>query len=491
MASARRGDLVTVDVTDLAFGGEGVARAGGYVVFVPGGVPGDRADVRLREVRPRFARGAIERLERPSPLRTDPPCPYFGRCGGCRLQHVRYEAQLEFKQRQVVECLARLGGLGEVPMSPIIGAPEIYGYRNKMEFTFAEVDGQPVVGLHEAERYDAILDVERCLLQSDGMNAVLAEVRAFVRERGWSVYRQETEEGLLRFLMLREGRQTGEGMVNLVTASPDVPTAQALADRLRTRCPHVTSVVLNVNPKKAAVAVGVEEHPVAGNETIRERLGDLTFSISANSFFQTNTRQAERLFGIVGDYAGLTGQETVLDLYAGTGAISLLLARQARAVYGIELVPAAIEDAVRNARENGITNCTFLPGEVRHVLPDLLGARRARRRGGGGPAARRVPSEGAPEPRPAGRPADRLRLVQPGDARPGPRDPLRRRLPADGGPAGRHVPAHAAHRGGRPPRAGGLSPRRSRPGRPEPERLAPAPDGGCRRAVSLLPGRPA
>jgi 23S rRNA (uracil1939-C5)-methyltransferase len=204
------------------------------------------------------------------------------------------------------------------------------------------------------------------------MNAVLAEVRNFVRERGWSVYRQETEEGLLRFLMLREGRQTGDAMVNLVTASPDVATARALADRLRARCPHVTSIVLNVNPKKAAVAVGVEEHPIAGSETIRERLGDLVFSISANSFFQTNTRQAENLFGIVADYAGLTGRETVLDLYAGTGAISLLLARQARAVYGIELVPAAIEDAARNARENRITNCTFLPGEVRHVLPELL-----------------------------------------------------------------------------------------------------------------------
>jgi 23S rRNA (uracil1939-C5)-methyltransferase len=320
MASARRGDLVTVDVTDLAFGGEGVARAGGYVVFVPGGVPGDRADVRLTQVRPRFARGTIERLERPSELRTEPPCPYFGRCGGCRLQHVRYEAQLEFKQRQVVECLTRLGGIGDVPVSPIIGAPEIYGYRNKMEFTFAEADGQPIVGLHEAERYDAILDVERCLLQSDGMNAVLAEVRAFVLERGWSIYRQDTEEGLLRFLMLREGRVTGEGMVNLVTASPDVATARALADRLRARCPHITSVVLNVNPKKAAVAVGVEEHPIAGDETIRERLGDLVFSISANSFFQTNTRQAERLFGIVAEFAGLTGQEIVLDLYAGTGA---------------------------------------------------------------------------------------------------------------------------------------------------------------------------
>ena len=218
MPSARRGDLLTVDVTDLAFGGEGVARAAGYVVFVPGGVPGDRAEVRLTQVRPRFARGTIERLAEPSTLRTAPPCPYFGRCGGCRLQHLTYDAQLAFKQRQVVDCLTRLGGLASVPIAPIIGAPEIFGYRNKMEFTFAEVDGQAVVGLHEADRYDAILDVERCLLQSDRMNQVLAEVRAFVRERGWSVYRQDTEDGLLRFLMLREGQATGEAMVNLVTA---------------------------------------------------------------------------------------------------------------------------------------------------------------------------------------------------------------------------------------------------------------------------------
>jgi 23S rRNA (uracil1939-C5)-methyltransferase len=375
MAHARRGDLLTVDVTDLAFGGEGVARAGGYVVFVPGGVPGDRLDVRLRDVRPRFARGRIERIHTPSALRTAPPCPYFGRCGGCRLQHMTYEAQLEFKARQVAECLARLGGLGPdktVPLAPILPAPRTYGYRNKMEFTFAEADGQPVVGLHEAERYDVVLDIERCLLQSEAMNQVLAEVRAFVREHGVSVYRQESADGLLRFLMLREGRASGEAMVNLVTASPDVPLARALADRLRVRCPHVSSVVLNVNPRKAAVAVGVEEHPIAGAELIRERLGAVEFSISANSFFQTNTEQAERLFAIVTAFAGLTGVEVVFDLYSGTGAISLLLARHARHVYGVELQPAAIEDAGRNARANGIANCTFLPGEVRHVLPELL-----------------------------------------------------------------------------------------------------------------------
>jgi 23S rRNA (uracil1939-C5)-methyltransferase len=375
MAATRRGDLLTVDVTDLAFGGEGVARVGGFVVFVPGGVPGDRLDVRLTEVRPRYGRGRVERVVVGSSHRTDPPCPYVGRCGGCRLQHVRYEAQLAFKQRQVADCLSRLGGLGApeaIPLRPILGAPEVFGYRNKMEFTFAEADGQPIVGLHEAERYDAILDVDRCLLQSEAMNGVLAEVRAFVRETGWQVYRQEREEGLLRFLMLREGRASGEVMVNLVTASHDAATARALADRLRARCPAVASVVLNVNPKKAAVAVGVEEHPIAGNERIREHIGGVDFAISANSFFQTNTRQAERLFGVVAEYAALSGQEVVFDLYSGTGAISLLLARSARAVYGIELVPAAIEDAIRNAAANGIANCTFLSGEVRHVLPELV-----------------------------------------------------------------------------------------------------------------------
>jgi 23S rRNA (uracil1939-C5)-methyltransferase len=366
---------LTVDVDDLAFGGEGVARVGGFVVFVPGGVPGDRLEVRLTEVRPRYGRGRLERIVTASPHRVEPPCPYVGRCGGCRLQHVRYEAQLAFKERQVADCLSRLGGLGApgaIPLRPILGAPEAFGYRNKMEFTFAEADGQPIVGLHEAERYDAILDIDRCLLQSEAMNAVLAEVRAFVRETGWPVYRPEREEGLLRFLMLREGRATGEVMVNLVTASHDAATAGALADRLRARCPGVASVVLNVNPKKAAVAVGIEEHPIAGNERIRERIGGVDFAISANSFFQTNTRQAERLFGVVAEYAALGGQEVVFDLYAGTGAISLLLARQARAVYGIELVPAAIDDATRNAATNGIGNCTFLSGEVRHVLPELV-----------------------------------------------------------------------------------------------------------------------
>ena len=373
MRRPKQGDLLVLTIDDLAFGGDGVGRVDGYVVFVRGGIPGDRLRVRLIQARPRFARAVIEDVEEPSPDRVDAPCPYFGRCGGCRLQNMAYPAQLAFKAKQVADCLARIGGLSQVPVLPIVGALETFAYRNKMEFTITRAgDGGVVVGLHEADRYDAVLDIERCLLQSDTLNLLLSEARAFIRDAGLTVYDQETGEGLLRFLMLREGRKTGEAMVNVVTAHPDIAAVAPLAGRLTARVPQATSVMLNVNPKKASVAVGVEEHLLAGRDHVRESLGGLTFQISANSFFQTNTLQAERLFALVLEYAGLKGGETVVDLYSGTGAISLLLAGRARWVYGIELAQAAVDDAARNAKANGVLNCAFLAGEVRFVLPELI-----------------------------------------------------------------------------------------------------------------------
>jgi 23S rRNA (uracil1939-C5)-methyltransferase len=380
MGRPKRGDSLVLTIDDLAFGGEGLARADGYVVFVPGGVPGDRVRVRLEQARARYGRAVIEAIEEPSPHRTPAPCPYFGRCGGCRLQHVAYPAQLAFKSKQVADVLERLGDLAGFELRPIIGAPEIYGYRNKMEFTVARVrrpppgatDRKVVVGLHEADRYDSVLDVERCLLQSERMNALLDEARRFVIDRELSAYDQDSGEGLLRFLMLREGRRTGEAMANVVTASPAVSELAPLAERLRDRVPETSSVVMNVNPKKASVAVGVEEHLLGGRDHIREKIGGFSFQISANSFFQTNTVQAERLFALVLDSTELTGGETVVDLYSGTGAISLLLAQRSRWVYGIEVAPAAVDDAALNAAANAITNCTFLAGEVRFVLPSLI-----------------------------------------------------------------------------------------------------------------------
>ena len=406
MARAKRGDTLSVTIDDLAFGGEGVGRVEGYVVFVPGGIPGDRLQVRLDQARARFARGTIAGVESPSPYRVAAPCPYFGRCGGCRLQHVAYPAQLAFKSKQVADCLERLGGLGSFELRPIIGAPDTYGYRNKMEFTVARAAHRPsphattagragdassgeaarqgragdspgarpmvLIGLHEADRYDSVLDIERCLLQSDRMNTLLVEARRFFIERGLSGYDQESGEGLLRFLMLREGTRTSEAMVNVVTATPALSELEPLAGRLQARVPETTSVVMNVNPKKASVAIGVEEHLLAGRDHIRESLGGLTFQVSSGSFFQTNTAQAERLFELVLESACLEGPETVVDLYSGTGAISLLLARRCRWVYGIEVAPAAVADAVRNAEANRIANCTILAGEVRFALPSLL-----------------------------------------------------------------------------------------------------------------------
>ena len=460
MPRPKRGERLSVTIEDLAFGGEGVGRADGYVVFVPGGIPGDRVRVRLDQARSRFGRGVIESIETPSPHRVEAPCPYFGRCGGCRLQHVAYPAQLAFKTKQVADVLQRLGELQGYELRPIVAAPEIYGYRNKMEFTVARSqapsgrgEAAPLaVGLHVADRYDSVLDVERCLLQSDGMNALLDEARRYFAEHQLSVYEQHSGEGLLRFLMLREGRRTAEVMANVVTASPAVSELAPLAERLRARLPATSSVVMNVNPKKASVAVGVEEHLLGGRDHVREQIGGLIFQISANSFFQTNTVQAERLFELVLESAELTGQETVVDLYSGTGAISLLLAQRSRWVYGIELAQAAVDDAALNASANGITNCTFLAGEVRFVLPSLVAR---------GVAAEVVVAD---PPRAGFHPKALQALLRLGPARivyvscnPATlaRDVgelVHERLPAAVGAAGGHVPAHAAHRGDRPPR---------------------------------------
>jgi 23S rRNA (uracil1939-C5)-methyltransferase len=340
------------------------------VMFVRGGLPGDRLRVTVTEARGRFGRGVIESVLTPSPDRVEAPCPYFGRCGGCRLQHLAYPAQLAFKTKQVHDTLTRLGGLPPFELRPIVPAPEPYGYRNKMEFTVAEPG--PVLGLHAAERYDVVLDIERCLLQSETMNALLDEFRNQTRARGLSVWEPKSERGLLRFLTLREGRRTGQAMVNIVASAPDVEALVPVAEGLRARVPATTSVLLNVNDKKASVAIGSEEHLLLGRDHITESLDGVAFQVSASSFFQTNTVQAERLFAIVAEACELDGTDTVMDLYSGTGAISLLLARHAARVYGVEVSAAAVADAVRNAQANGIENCTFVAGEVRHVLPALM-----------------------------------------------------------------------------------------------------------------------
>ncbi|PYO02896.1 MAG: 23S rRNA (uracil(1939)-C(5))-methyltransferase RlmD, partial [Candidatus Rokuibacteriota bacterium] len=213
MAKPHRGDVLDITIDDLAFGGEGVGRVHGYVMFVRGGLPGDQLRVKVTETRGRYGRSVIESVTQASPHRVPAPCPYFGRCGGCRLQHLDYAAQLTFKEKQVRDCLERLGATADFELRPILPAPDAYGYRNKMEFTVVGPGGATVIGLHEADRYDVVLEIERCLLQSETMNTLLAEVRRQTRERALTVYDPESGQGLLRFVTLREGRRTGDSMV--------------------------------------------------------------------------------------------------------------------------------------------------------------------------------------------------------------------------------------------------------------------------------------
>ena len=392
----KRSEL-TID--DLAFGGEGVGRVEGYVIFVRGALPGDRVRVRIVEARSRFGRGVI-RIDRVPVRRSGRArrAPTSAAAAAAVSSTSRIPRSWRSRRSRCAIASERIGGLGDFELRPILAAPDPYGYRNKMEFTIVRPgagDG-PAIGLHQADRYDVVLDIDRCLLQSDTMNVLLDELRTQARARAAFRLRPATRaRGSCASRPLREGRRTGEAMVNIVTAAPDVVALGPVAERLRARVPSVASVVLNVNAKKASRRGGLEEHLLLGRDHIRESLGGLTFQVSANSFFQTNTVQAERLFAVVEAACELTGRETVVDLYSGTGAISLLLARRCRCVYGIEVAPAAVADAVRNARENGIENCTFLPGEVRHVLPTLT--RDGVRAGGcgGGPAAGRIPSQGA------------------------------------------------------------------------------------------------
>jgi 23S rRNA (uracil1939-C5)-methyltransferase len=385
----KRGDECEVTVERFAAEGKGVARANGYVVFVRGGVTGDHVRVRIVKAKRSFAEAEVVELLRPSDLRTAPRCKYFGVCGGCAWQHVTYDGQLTFKRQLVVDAFERIGGFENPAVRPTIGADDCYFYRNKMEFSFgvkwltreefARV--QPAsndiparerfaLGLHVPLRFDRVLDIDECWLQSEASRKIVNEVRGFCLERELSVYSTISHEGYLRNLVIREGKHTGEVMVNIVTSDYQPAIVNELCDRLRLLFPQITTMVNNVTTRKSQVAVGEEEYVVYGPGYIAEQIGRRRYRISANSFFQTNTIQAERLYNTVREMAEVTPQDVVFDLYSGTGTIALHLADDAGAVVGIEAVESAVEDAMRNARENGVTNCTFVRGDLKDRLVD-------------------------------------------------------------------------------------------------------------------------
>ncbi len=368
-APVRTGEELELRIDSLAYGGNGVARANGFVVFVRRGLPGDTVRARVTKVKRGFAEATAERVLEPSPHRVEAPCPHFGACGGCRFQDLAYEHQAAAKETQVRDALVRIAGIAEPPLQPIVPAASLYRYRNKLEYSFTHTEDGPALGFHRAGRWDEVLAIDVCLLTTELGNAIREAVRDWAREEGLDAYDQNTQSGYLRHLVVREGRNTGQALVLLVTAPGERFDADYLIEVL-TRFPEVRSIHWAINDSPAEVT-NLPTRLLWGEEAIEEELLGLRFRIRPNAFLQTNTEMAERLYELARDAAGLTGVETVYDLFCGTGTIGLSLAPKAGAVWGVEISEEAVACAIENADLNGIGNASFFAGNVSLSLEEL------------------------------------------------------------------------------------------------------------------------
>ncbi len=374
MDRPRRDDILELEVHDLAFGGAGVARHEGYVVFCRDTAPGDRVRARVVKARRRFADAELVEVLQPGPERIAPPCPYVPRCGGCRLQHVEYDLALAAKRDQVAEHLARIGHLEGVEVREPDAAIERFGYRNRMEYSAAPGrDGALSLGFHVRGRWDEIVDVEACLLASGLGNAVRETVRLWAVAEHLAPYDQRAHSGVLRHVLVREGMATGQVLVSVVTSPGAEHAVDRLAAPLTAAHPEVVGLIHSVNDGVAEVTSGLPTRLVHGRDWIEERVAGVTLRLSAAAFFQTNTGMTERLYERVAEAAGLDGTQVVYDLFAGVGSIGIALAPGAREVVAIEIVEEAVADAERNARANGVANHTALCGDVGVVLRERKG----------------------------------------------------------------------------------------------------------------------
>jgi 23S rRNA (uracil1939-C5)-methyltransferase len=358
-----------LDIESLAYGGNGVARLNGFVVFVRRGLPGDKVRARVTKVQRRHAEALATDVIQPSPLRVDAPCRHYPACGGCRFQDLAYEAQIEAKADQVEDALRRIGGIAEPPIEPIMPAEEIFHYRNKLEYSFTQLEDGPTLGFHKAGRWDEVLEIEQCWLTTELGNKIRNTVREWARGDRLVAYDQTEHTGYLRHLVVREGRNTAQVLVQLVTGPGEKFDRGGFVDTLRT-FPEVRSIHWAVNESSAEVT-NLPTELLWGDETIEEELWSLRFRVRPNAFLQTNTRMAEKLYGVAREFAALTGSETVYDLYCGIGTIGLVLARDALTVWGIDVSEESIACALENAELNGITNAAYFAGNVGQALEDL------------------------------------------------------------------------------------------------------------------------
>jgi 23S rRNA (uracil1939-C5)-methyltransferase len=363
-----KNDYIDVVFEDLTHDGAGVAKVDGYPLFVPNGLPGEKAKVKVIKVNKSYGIGRLIELYEESPFRVEISQDEQHKYGGCQLEHISYEGQLKYKENQVRQVLTRIGKLENVVIHPILGMENPWHYRNKAQVPVGEKDGKLIAGFFKPRSHE-IVDTDESLIQIKEVNDAINIVKNICNKYGISAYQEEAHKGVLRHIMARYGKQTGEMMVVLITRTADLPHKNELVKEIISLLPQVKSIVHNVNSKRTNVILGEKTTVLWGNEVIYDYIGNVKFAISALSFYQVNPDQTRVLYEKALEYANLSGEETVIDAYCGIGTISLFLAQKARRVFGVEVVPEAIEDAKRNAGLNSIKNAEFAAGEAEVVIP--------------------------------------------------------------------------------------------------------------------------
>ena len=367
----KKDDCVTLHIEDIGTGGEGIGKADGFTFFVKDAIVGDVIEAKIMKLKKNYGYARLMKVLTPSKDRVEPKCPVARQCGGCQIQEMRYEAQLAFKQKMVQNNLERIGGLSDFEMYPVIGMETPYAYRNKAQFPVGEdKDGNIVIGFY-AGRTHHIVEQTDCCIGAPENGEVLRKVKAYMQKNQIRPYNEEHHSGIVRHILIRTGYHTKEIMVCLIVNAAKascLKNAEQLTESLR-EMDGMTSVMVNFNTEKTNVILGKKSEVLWGQPYIEDFIGNVKYQISPQSFFQVNPMQTEKLYAKALEYAGLTGNETVWDLYCGIGTISLFLAKNARKVYGVEIVPQAIEDARNNAKRNGIDNAEFFVGKAEEVVP--------------------------------------------------------------------------------------------------------------------------